>query len=791
MCYNYFTKVNIYTFNLKVGLNMKKCFKKSTLIIASIIFLFYFDLLAEVNSVDLISISPANPVPGQLITLTFSYCLGAYEESRFAVAISTFPTFQPGNTSGQTFKVSEAGMDIGGTGDGVPTVSGGYNMGDNQSSAHCETKTWNIHIPSSLEEGGTYYVIVGGRIWYLDSGGSPAASQDSISFSIPLPPASASITMTAENSNVQPGDLILYTINYSFINANNFVITDIIPAYCTLIEQSAGGTNNGTTPGSTLTWNLGSTGMRKTGNVWFLVRVDNTTPPDTIIHNTAHWTMTENPGGVDSNDAQVTVGAGFALIKSQSISTAFINDRITYSFDFRISGLSLKSYDSFDGGIGGYFAVGGLGTWLWETEADGNGYLKSPAQGSYPHYLRNTPDNFCYGMITGDVWIGDKSGPGSDYWDGLITFRDNGLTGSSAKAYGFGISSDNNPGALYLQEVNPPETSWSVRQTSGAVTIQNQTWYTLKILVTDAGSGNVRIRAKAWKRGTVEPGVWHIDWTDNSGSTPPCGYIGFQGHPNNPNLYDNLKIFQTNISATNARLYDTIPAELNYVGGTLSDGVHGDPVLSNGMVRWDFTGSVDEYIGHLEWWADVINCGQIINKGSFDSDDPNPPVDSNSVTLNVACPGTATPTSTQTFTFTVTSTFTFTNTFTRTVTATPTNTFTVTQTGTFTPTPLPTNTPLPELDLKIITNYPNPADEETTIVFNLSRNADVTIKIFTVSGEPVAIIKEIKGVEGENRVKWDLKNDYGEKVSAGVYIYKIEAKAEKNLFKFSKLSVLR
>ncbi len=749
------------------------------------IFLFPLNLSAEVNSVELISITPSNPTPGQLITMVFSYCVGAYEESRFAVAISTFPTFQPGNTEGQTFKVSEAGMDIGGTGDGVPAILGGYNMNDNQSSPHCQTLTWNIHIPSSLSEGGTFYVVVGGKTWYLDSAGSPVASQDSISFSIPLPPASASITLTAENSNVQPGDLILYTINYNFINAHNFIITSTIPYYCTLIEQSSGGTNNGNSPGSTVTWNLGDTGMRKTGTVWFLARVDNSTPPDTIIHNTAHYSMTENPAGADSNDAPVNVGARFSLLKSQSKSTASAGERITYSFDFRISGLSLQSFDSFDAGIGGYFAVGGLGTWLWETEANGNGYLKSPAQGSYPHYLRNLPDNFCYGMIIGDVWIGDKLSSGSDYWDGLIAFRDNGLPDSSAKHYGFGISSDNNPGALYLQEVNPPETSWVVRQTNNSVTIQNQTWYTLKILVTDAGSGNVRIRAKAWKLGTSEPGVWHIDWTDNSGSTPPCGYIGFQGHPSNPNLYDNLKILQPNISATNARLYDTIPLELNYIGGTLSDGIHGDPVISNGMVIWNFTGSVDEYTGHLEWWADVINCGQIINKGSFDSDDPNPPVDSNSVTLNVLCPGTLTPTPTGTFTFTATSTFT------GTATLTATYTFTITRTATSTPTPLPTDTPLPELTIEIITNYPNPAKDETTIVFNLSRNADVNIKFFTVAGETVAIIKDIKGMEGENRVKWNLKNDYGEKVSAGVYIYKIEAKADKIQFKFSKLSVLR
>ena len=51
---------------------------------------------------------------------------------------------------------------------------------------------------------------------------------------------------------------------------------------------------------------------------------------------------------------------------------------------------------------------------------------------------------------------------------------------------------------VYLQEVNP---SWGVRAQYNGITIQNLTWYTVKILVTDAGGGSVRIQAKVWKRG--------------------------------------------------------------------------------------------------------------------------------------------------------------------------------------------------------------------------------------------------------------------------------------------------
>jgi len=109
---------------------------------------------------------------------------------------------------------------------------------------------------------------------------------------------------------------------------------------------------------------------------------------------------------------------------------------------------------------------------------------------------------------------------------------------------------------------------------------------------------------------------------------------------------------------------------------------------------------------------------------------------------------------------------------------------------------------VPDLKLEIVTNYPNPFDKDTVIVFNLSVKADITVKFFTLSGELIRTLKpyDVKNnlvnqtdiKQGENRVKWDGLNDYGEKVSSGVYIYKIEAKTkDESVYKFSKLAVLR
>ncbi len=861
------------------------------------IIIFSFAALAEVSNVQVVSLVPPAPNAGDFVTLNFTYSrtTDLWNNSHFLVAVSNVNTFQSSNTLGQTFKVANGTINIGGAGDGAAAATSGYNIGDgNGNSLVNAPYSFSFNIPNTLE-GGTYYVIVGGRKDFVDGGGAMPVSQNYIAINIPLPPAAASITKTAENSTVQPGDYILYTISYRFVNTNNFVITDVVPPNCTLVEMSPGGINSGTAPGSSLTWNLGNATSTKKGNVWFLVKVDNNPSlAGTSITGAASWSYIDtlnNPASGVSNSPVVVIDPPFALKKSQSISSGAIGDTVTYSFDFSLSGLSLKSYDSFDNGtISGFTSTGG--TWIWDDDPAGGGYILSPQQGSYPHLLKDTPTNFAFGQIIADVWIGSEITAGANNWDALVVFRDNGLSGASGKAYGVGISSDANPASMYLQEVNPPETSWSVRASSNAISVSNRTWYTIKILVTDAGGGNVRIRAKAWLRGTEEPVSWMIDWTDMSGSTPPPGKVGFQGHEFNPNLYDNLKVLMAPVEATDAVLYDTVPAEITYAGGSGADAYHGAASYSLGIVSWNFPGQVVDYTAHIEWWGTIVSCGTIINKGSLKPNTVTAPIDSNSVTLDAQCPGTATITPTITPTATQTMTQTITPTITPTVTPTVTPIFPqlsvvksvspasgeagttvnytirVTNTGlvnaanvivwdtlpskhqyisggsydsitgiiTFGPTTINIgnytdytfsavildtinkneklyNTAMagcdfalenfvsnqssfsavvPELVLKPEVTVPNPTDGPTTIIYSLSVKADVTIKIFTVSGELIRTIDKINGVKGINKTFWDGLTDYNQKAASGVYIYKIEAvSGSEKKHAFSKLAVTR
>lgn len=626
--------------------------------------------MAATSAVSVVSMTPLNPNPGDMVTIVVSYCAGANDNTFMMLAVSQFSTIQANNTAGQTFKVDENGTDQGGTGAGDSSVNGGHALNDSQGSAHCGTVTFNINIPTTFSGGGTYYIVVGARGYYTSPGSID--SQGYLQFTLPLPPPSASITKTAENTAELPGDNLLYTINYTVVNSTAFTITDTVPPNCTLVSQSLGGTNSGTTAGSTLTWALGNSTAQVTGSVWFIVNIGAGAASSTI-HNTANWTTTEIPAGGASGDAPVTVGQlPFTITKSESEATGVIGDTVTYAFDFASGGMSFFSYDTFDSTIAGFHDNGAGGTWIWNSDGVGGGYLYSPTQSAYPHYLRNTPTTFCFGEIEGDIYIIHGVND-----DGLITFRDGGTPASCA--YGVGISPDGENGsantALWVQKFCGAAGGY---QQAVYASISNNTWYSVRILVTDAGNNEVRIQAREWPRGTAEPATWPLDWTDMSGSPAPCGYVGFQGNGTNPNYYDNLKILPAD--QPYPVLYDTIPSQITYQGGTpASVTVNSAPVDNGGVVSWNITTQLANTLYHFEWYGIINYCGTVLNKGTFAAQSGFGTVDSNTVSLNVpVCPETAT--FTPTYTITNTYTLTPTLTFTLTATLTPTLTSTLTET---------------------------------------------------------------------------------------------------------------
>lgn len=70
-------------------------------------------------------------------------------------------------------------------------------------------------------------------------------------------------------------------------------------------------------------------------------------------------------------------------------------------------------------------------------------------------------------------------------------------------------------------------------------------------------------------------------------------------------------------------------------------------------------------------------------------------------------------------------------------------------------------------------NYPNPFTESTKLRFDLSRDGDVFIEIFKVSGEKVRSLLHKNALAGHYEVVWDGKDDMGRMVPAGVYIIQL------------------
>lgn len=83
-------------------------------------------------------------------------------------------------------------------------------------------------------------------------------------------------------------------------------------------------------------------------------------------------------------------------------------------------------------------------------------------------------------------------------------------------------------------------------------------------------------------------------------------------------------------------------------------------------------------------------------------------------------------------------------------------------------------------------NYPNPFNPETIISYSIPKQSRVQIKIYDVTGKEIRTLIDEERSAGKYNILWDSRNNLGERVSSGIYIYKIIA----NNFVQSKKMVL-
>ena len=72
-------------------------------------------------------------------------------------------------------------------------------------------------------------------------------------------------------------------------------------------------------------------------------------------------------------------------------------------------------------------------------------------------------------------------------------------------------------------------------------------------------------------------------------------------------------------------------------------------------------------------------------------------------------------------------------------------------------------------------NYPNPFNPITMLEFNIPLKCIVNITIYDLIGKKVKTLLNQTQNAGERSIIWDATDDYGQPVSAGIYLYQIKA----------------
>ncbi len=72
-------------------------------------------------------------------------------------------------------------------------------------------------------------------------------------------------------------------------------------------------------------------------------------------------------------------------------------------------------------------------------------------------------------------------------------------------------------------------------------------------------------------------------------------------------------------------------------------------------------------------------------------------------------------------------------------------------------------------------NYPNPFNPVTQIRYDLPEDSYVSITIYDIMGRNIKSLVNTDQTAGYRSIRWNATNNLGEPVSAGMYIYMIQA----------------
>jgi len=102
-----------------------------------------------------------------------------------------------------------------------------------------------------------------------------------------------------------------------------------------------------------------------------------------------------------------------------------------------------------------------------------------------------------------------------------------------------------------------------------------------------------------------------------------------------------------------------------------------------------------------------------------------------------------------------------------------------------------------EIEIQNVLNYPNPFTTNTEFIFQHNQAGiplDIKLEVFTVSGKLVKSFNQTIVNDGfiSRDIRWDGRDEYGDKIGKGVYIYKIKVRSQNGSTaeKFEKLVIL-
>ncbi len=92
----------------------------------------------------------------------------------------------------------------------------------------------------------------------------------------------------------------------------------------------------------------------------------------------------------------------------------------------------------------------------------------------------------------------------------------------------------------------------------------------------------------------------------------------------------------------------------------------------------------------------------------------------------------------------------------------------------------------------LASNYPNPFNPNTTIRYGLPESSDVSVIVYDITGREIIQLVDSRVPAGDRRVVWNGRDQHGNPVASGLYIYRLVAKSNqtKQVFTQSNKMVL-